>query len=534
LNTGLVDYSVHTATSTCSGTVPAGTVIGMAATKDDGGYWIANDQGLVLACGDATNFGGLTSTLNAPIVGIAATPDGGGYYLVASDGGIFTFGDAVFQGSTGAHRLNKPVVGMAVDPNTGGYWLVASDGGIFSFNAPFHGSTGSMALNEPIVGMTADAVTGGYWLVASDGGIFAFSAPFNGSMGSVPLNKPIVGMASDDATGGYWLVAADGGIFSFDDVPFDGSTGDVVLNRPIVGMEANGTGTGYRFVASDGGVFDFGSSAFFGSPVPSVSTLPDTAPTTTTTTIATQPPTTTPTTTQLPTTTTTTGPPSTTTTTTSPPPTTTTTTTTPPSKGTLVVTLTYGSALGCSPPMTPGCPEFVTINGSGWTPNKTYDLTITGPNLTGNSGQTTQTDSDGDIYISQATSGGGLPEQTNAVTSLPPTPGTYSVTMGGVTASYTYDPPATVSVWLFGGPDCTGATGICSFNIEFLATGFPPDDTLPVSVMWNGNVVNQTIMTTDDTGSIWLVDGGATPVLPYEDGNLPAGTATVTVGNVTG
>ena len=148
------DHSIgHASSATCNGALPTGTVIGVAATSDDGGYWVANDQGLVVACGNAQTFGGVTSILNNPIVGIAATPDGGGYYLVASDGGVFAFGDAVYQGSTGALKLNKPVVGMAVDPTTGGYWLVASDGGIFSFNAPFHGSTGAMTLNKPIVGM---------------------------------------------------------------------------------------------------------------------------------------------------------------------------------------------------------------------------------------------------------------------------------------------------------------------------------------------------------------------------------------------
>ena len=200
----------HTIPVMCNGTLAAGTVVGVVADKDDGGYWIANNQGLVVACGDVPAIGGLASAPNLPIVGIAATPDGGGYYLVASDGGIFTFGDAVFQGSTGAIHLNKPVVGMAVDPATGGYWLVATDGGIFAYNAPFLGSTGAMHLNQPVVGMAESNGGNGYWLVASDGGLFAYGAPFFGSTGSMHLNKPIVGMAADLATGGYWLVASDG------------------------------------------------------------------------------------------------------------------------------------------------------------------------------------------------------------------------------------------------------------------------------------------------------------------------------------
>lgn len=165
----------HTgSTCTQTGDFPYGSaVVGMAATPDDGGYWIVTNDGYVAACGDAPYLGEQT-TLNAPIVGIAATPDGGGYYLVASDGGIFTFGDAHFQGSTGSIHLNKPVVGMATDAASNGYWLVASDGGVFAYNAPFYGSTGSIVLNKPIVGMEATASGSGYRFIAADGGIFDY------------------------------------------------------------------------------------------------------------------------------------------------------------------------------------------------------------------------------------------------------------------------------------------------------------------------------------------------------------------------
>jgi hypothetical protein len=34
--------------------------------------------------------------LNAPVVGAAATRDGGGYWMIVADGGTFNFGDAGF------------------------------------------------------------------------------------------------------------------------------------------------------------------------------------------------------------------------------------------------------------------------------------------------------------------------------------------------------------------------------------------------------------------------------------------------------
>ena len=240
-------------------------VVGIAETRDNGGYWIVTHDGYVAACGDAPYLGEQT-TLNAPVVGIAATPDEGGYYLVASDGGVFTFGDAQFQGSTGSIQLNKPVVGMTVDPATWGYRLVATDGGIFAYNAPFLGSTGSMALNKPVVGMAAASDGSGYWLVAADGGIFAYGVPYWGSTGSIHLNRPVVGMASEAGSRGYWLVASDGGVFAYN-APFYGSTGGIALNAPIVGMEATANGHGYRFIGADGGVFTYGASGFYGTPV---------------------------------------------------------------------------------------------------------------------------------------------------------------------------------------------------------------------------------------------------------------------------
>ena len=216
-------YPVPAVPGEPNGTVAA-SAVGMAATADSNGYWVARTDGSVSDHGDAANYGSMaTAPLNAPISHVVATADGKGYWLVASDGGIFAYGDAGFYGSMGGRPLNAPVVGIASDSATKGYWLVASDGGIFSFGAPFHGSGGSLRLNMSVNGIAATPDDGGYWLVASDGGIFAFGdAGFHGSAGALPLDAPIVGMAADDSTGGYWLVASDGGIFSYG-APFFGA-----------------------------------------------------------------------------------------------------------------------------------------------------------------------------------------------------------------------------------------------------------------------------------------------------------------------
>jgi dienelactone hydrolase len=238
------------------------TVLGMAATSNGDGYWIASTDGSVENFGDAAPLGG-TSDLDSPVAAIAATRDGKGYWLVTRDGSVFAFGDAAYHGEV-TMALDAPIVAMATDPVTGGYWLLGGDGGVFSYDAPFYGSTGGIHLNSPAQGMIATTDGGGYYFVASDGGVFAYGdAQFQGSMGGIQLNMPVVGIALDTATGGYWLDASDGGIFSFD-APFAGSTGGLALDAPIVAMGASSSQLGYWLVASDGGVFAF-NAPFEGS-----------------------------------------------------------------------------------------------------------------------------------------------------------------------------------------------------------------------------------------------------------------------------
>jgi len=86
----------------------------------------------VFGFGDAV-FHGSTGALrlNEPIVGIAATPDGGGYWLAASDGGVFNFGDARFLGSLGGAQLPAPIVGITSSPS--GFVLAGAGGTLAAF-----------------------------------------------------------------------------------------------------------------------------------------------------------------------------------------------------------------------------------------------------------------------------------------------------------------------------------------------------------------------------------------------------------------
>jgi hypothetical protein len=273
-----------TPTPTPASSSPGCSASGFGSASAADGYWLAESDGAVYACGNAPFFGSLTTqhvSPRRPIVGIAATPDGGGYWLVAQDGGVFAFGDARFFGSMAGRALGQPVVGITATPQ-GGYDEVAADGGVFTFGpgALFYGSMAGHHLNAPIVGITATA-QGGYDEVAADGGVFTFGpdAPFWGSMNGTGLHQPIVGIAAAGA--GYDLVGADGGVFTFNSA-FHGSAGCLRLDQPVVGMAVvpgagpGGTSSacgfdtpqapaGYELAGGDGGVFSFGSAAFAGS-----------------------------------------------------------------------------------------------------------------------------------------------------------------------------------------------------------------------------------------------------------------------------
>jgi hypothetical protein len=91
--------------------------------------------------------------LNAPVVGIAATSDSGGYWLAAADGGVFTFGDAPFYGSRGGDFISAPVVGIAPNSVRGasGYVIASSDGSCFLFTSDSDGV--DFSFTQSVVGI---------------------------------------------------------------------------------------------------------------------------------------------------------------------------------------------------------------------------------------------------------------------------------------------------------------------------------------------------------------------------------------------
>ena len=247
------------------------------------GAFLASASGAVTTSGGVHNFGSATK-LTAPVVGLAASRDSGGYWLAGRDGNVYALGDAGLQSpfaptSLPAEHITpaRPIIGIVptadssggIGAGTGGlgYWLFSSSGGVFNFgDAPFKGSTGNLRLNAPVVGMAATADGAGYWLVAADGGVFNFGdAAFFGSLGAKKINKPIVAIIPTTDGHGYALISAGGGVFNFGDSAFAGSLGNQHLSAPIVGARS-AAGPGYWMVDANGKVYNFGSASPIAGP----------------------------------------------------------------------------------------------------------------------------------------------------------------------------------------------------------------------------------------------------------------------------
>ena len=167
----------------------------------------ANQRGARLSVNSiAAIAGSFIGLLQRPIVSIAATRDDGGYWLVATDGGMFAFGDARFYGSipglgiapagsTGSGpKLNAPIVGMVPSSTGNGYFLVASDGGVFAFgDAQFEGSCpGNGGCSAPVVAVQPDPSGGGYWVATSLGTVDHFGNVRAIAPGRHPRSCPLV------------------------------------------------------------------------------------------------------------------------------------------------------------------------------------------------------------------------------------------------------------------------------------------------------------------------------------------------------
>jgi glycoside hydrolase-like protein len=178
------------ASNTAGHTQVASTAIGPVAPI---GYWLFTGAGNVYGSVGTRGFGSPAAkhARRPAVVGMAATPDGGGYWLAGASGQIWAFGDAAHLGWS---PRRQPVRGIVADP-LGGYWLFTASGNVY--RAGGAGWFGSPAVNHAkrpaIVGMAATSDGEGYWLVGASGRVWAY-----GDAGRLPAlrhSHPIAGIA---------------------------------------------------------------------------------------------------------------------------------------------------------------------------------------------------------------------------------------------------------------------------------------------------------------------------------------------------
>jgi cell wall-associated NlpC family hydrolase len=153
-----------------------GQIVGIAATRDGRGYWLASSTGGVYTFGDARFYGSDRTGSSGLVVAIAATPGGGGYWLVSSSGRVLCFGDASYHGSAAAPP-GQLIVGFAPTPDGRGYWLATTRGGVISFgDARARGSALRDGSRGSFIGIAAEHDGNGYWFANSAGTTFGFGS----------------------------------------------------------------------------------------------------------------------------------------------------------------------------------------------------------------------------------------------------------------------------------------------------------------------------------------------------------------------
>jgi hypothetical protein len=224
------------------------------------GYYEVGIAGSVYSFGNVAVCGSLpVRYASGAVVGIAATPDGGGYWIANRGGQVYAFGDAKLFGP--AHKVAPDIVSIAASPYRLGYWLVGSHGEVYAFgDAKFYGP--HHPLPGPITAMAPTADGRGYWLVSANGKVYGFGDAA-ARPSPVPLSS-IVGIGADTQTGGYWLVDSRGEVYTFY-AAFFGSVPSVASEHGVTGIQAAPGGTGYRLVDSGGALFCFGTSSQLGS-----------------------------------------------------------------------------------------------------------------------------------------------------------------------------------------------------------------------------------------------------------------------------
>lgn len=202
---------------------------------------------------------------NDPVIGIAATTNSQGYWIATGGGGVFAFGNAVYTPSNPmAPGHSGTIVAIAAAQHTSeGYWLLSSTGQVYAYGgAGYFGGTPPLysSIGEKIVAMATTPTGGGYWLLSNYGEVWGYGAAF-AHMGGFANPGPGLGTTPYDwyaaigagtPGGGFWMVRTHGTIYSYSGQVFTNPTFTVDNSGLIVALSDTTDFQGFDMITQGG------------------------------------------------------------------------------------------------------------------------------------------------------------------------------------------------------------------------------------------------------------------------------------------
>ena len=118
---------------------PGDRVVGLAATPDGGGYWVATAGGSVFGFGNAPVLGSLAGSTHASVVGIKAARSGIGFWLTTAMGNVAAGGSTAPGGIWACIRQHESGGNYATNTGNGYY-------GAYQFSLPTWQAVGGQGL----------------------------------------------------------------------------------------------------------------------------------------------------------------------------------------------------------------------------------------------------------------------------------------------------------------------------------------------------------------------------------------------------
>lgn len=253
------DFSL-TASNATHGTGPAASLDGVPIPYEDNGYRVATAAGVVAGVGSLAAVGGVEGQSSSPVVGIAATGDAHGYWVAQADGTVTAFGDA--PALPYAHP-SSPVTAIAPTGDGKGYWLLESNGTVLGFgDAHVAGPAHRLRASATAVAIVPQPGGLGYLVLDSAGTVYAYNLTRPGvAVIALPLPAGTSAVGGAITTSGFVALVSNGAVVTVAAAP--GHRVSAVLpaaDGTPEAIVATPDGKGYWVLASSGAVVGRGDA----------------------------------------------------------------------------------------------------------------------------------------------------------------------------------------------------------------------------------------------------------------------------------